>query len=227
LETTSNSPFAVLKYAIVTWWDSAVPLALYSILWMFLVITVVFAAPATFALMYLISELLDDTMPDTRQVLRALFGFFLKSWGWLLANIVITGIIWINWSFYRSQVTVWGDGISWFVLGVALLWYGIQFFTVPFYMIQEKKSLFLAWRNALFSSLASPGYSLVVWIVIAILIAASIFLVIPAILGAPALIAVISSVAVRERVATYKAVMKDKDKNKEAVENQEDNQPEA
>jgi hypothetical protein len=215
LETTSNSPFAVLKFAIVTWWDSAIPLALYSIAWMFLSITVIFAAPATFVMSYLVAEMLDDTMPEPRLLLRGLFTFFLKSWGWLIGNLFVVGLVWINWAFYRGMGSAWSDGLSWFVAGVAIVWLGIQFFAVPFYMIQEKKSLFLSWRNALFSALASPGYSLVLWIVIAILVAASGLLVVPIILGAPALIAMISSVAVRERVATYRAVMKDKDKDDE------------
>jgi hypothetical protein len=218
LETTSNSPFAVLKYAIVTWWDSAIPLALYSILWMFLSITVIFAAPATFAMFYLVSEILDETMPDNRTILRSMFGFFIKSWGWFLGNLFVTGLIWINWSFYRSMAAVWADALSWFILGVAVLWYGMQLYAVAFYMVQEKKSIFTAWRNALFTALASPGYTLVLWIVIGILAAASALLVVPIILGAPALIAMISSVAVRERVATYKVMMKEKG----GSENQED-----
>jgi hypothetical protein len=221
LETTSNSPFAVLKYAIVTWWDSAIPLALYSIIWMFLSITVIFAAPATFAMFYLVSEILDETMPDNRTILRSLFGFFLKSWGWFLGNLFVTGLVWINWSFYRSLLTPWADALAWFILSVAILWYGMQFYAIPFYMVQEKKSIFTAWRNALFTALASPGYTLVLWIVTAILAAAAGVLIVPIILGAPALIAMIGSVAVRERVATYKVMMKEKNSDSR---NQEDEQ---
>jgi hypothetical protein len=90
---------------------------------------------------------------------------------------------------------------------------------VPFYLLQEKKSLFLAWRNALFTALASPGFTLVLWIFIAILLVASIVLVIPVILGAPALIAMVGSVAVRERVKTYKAVMKAKEPESDTQQN--------
>jgi len=204
----------VLKYAIVTWWDSAVPLAVYSIIWLFLSLTIVFAAPATFVMAYLIAEILDDTMPEPRAVLRSLLTYFLKSWGWLLGNIFVAGLVWVNWSFYRAMGTVWSDGLSWFVGGVAVLWFGIQFYAVPFYMIQEKRSIFLAWRNALFTALASPGYSLVLWLVIAALVAASVLLVVPIILGAPALITMIGSVAVRERVKTYKEIMAEKNKDK-------------
>jgi hypothetical protein len=218
LETTSNTPFAVLKYAIVTWWDSAVSLALYSVIWMFLSLTVVFAAPATFVMFYLVAEILDETAPDARVLLRSLLNFFLVSWGWLLANLVVTGIIWVNWSFYSGLGSPWSDGLSWFVAGVAVLWYCIQFYAVPFYMLQEKKSLFLAWRNGLYTALASPGYGLVLWIVIAILLAASGLLVIPILLGTPALIAMIGSVAVRERVKTYKEVMKAKNKDSDIEE---------
>jgi hypothetical protein len=203
----------VLKYAIVTWWDSAVPLAVYSIVWMLLSITIIFAAPAAFVMAYLIAEILDDTMPEPRAVLRSLLTYFLKSWGWLLGNILVAGLVWVNWSFYRGMGTIWSEALSWFVAGVAILWFGIQFYAVPFYMIQEKKSLFLAWRNALFTALASPGYSLVLWIVIALLIAASGLLIVPIILGAPALIAMIGSVAVRERVKTYKVMMAEKNKD--------------
>jgi hypothetical protein len=162
---------------------------------------------------YLIAEILDDTMPEPRAVLRSLLTYFLKSWGWLLGNILVAGLVWVNWSFYRGMGTIWSEALSWFVAGVAILWFGIQFYAVPFYMIQEKKSLFLAWRNALFTALASPGYSLVLWIVIALLIAASGLLIVPIILGAPALIAMIGSVAVRERVKTYKVMMAEKNKD--------------
>jgi hypothetical protein len=219
LETTSNTPFAVLKYAIVTWWDTAISLALYSIIWMFLCITVIFAAPATFVMYHLVAEILDDTMPEPRVLLRSLLTFFLTSWAWLLANVVVAGIIWINLSFYRSLETAWSDGLTWFVLAVSLVWIGIQFYAVPFYLLQEKKSLFLAWRNALFTALASPGFTLVLWIFIAILLVASIVLVIPVILGAPALIAMVGSVAVRERVKTYKAVMKAKEPESDTQQN--------
>jgi hypothetical protein len=219
LETTSNTPFAVLKYATVTWWDSAVSLALYSIIWLFLTFTVVFAAPATFTMYFLVSEMLDETIPEPRVLLRSLLSFFLVSWGWLLANVVIAGIIWINLSFYRNLGTAWSDGLTFFVAGVAILWTGIQFYAVPFYLLQEKKSLFLAWRNALYTAMASPGYTLVLWFFIAILVVTGAVLVIPTILGAPALIAMIGSVAVRERVRTYKEVMKEKNKESEEEDN--------
>ncbi|HSV85825.1 MAG TPA: hypothetical protein VLH85_04565 [Levilinea sp.] len=201
-----------MKYAIVTWWDAAVPLAVYSIIWLLLSITVIFFAPATFAMAYIVAEILDETVPEPRVILRSLFTFFLKSWGWFLGNIFVTGLIWVNWSFYHGIGTIWSDGLSWFVASIAVLWFGIQFYTLPFYIIQEKKSLFLAWRNALFAALASPGYAFVLWVVCALLIAASAFLVLPIMLGAPALIMLINSVAVRERVKTFKAMMAEKNK---------------
>lgn len=212
LETTSNSPFAVLKYALVTWWDSAIPLALYSIIWLLLSITILFFAPATFVMAYLVAELLDETLPEPRAILRSLMTFFLKSWGWFLGNIFVIGLAWINWSFYRGIGEAWSEVLAWFIASIVIFWFGIQFYALPFYMVQEKKSLILAWRNAMFAALASPGYALALWIVIALLIAASIFLVLPIMFGTPALIMIISSVAVRERVRTFKAIMAAKNK---------------
>jgi hypothetical protein len=70
-------------------------------------------------------------------------------------------------------------------------------------MIQEKKSLWHAWRNAAITTLASPGHMLTVWLGLVLIIVPSTITMIPIILGGPGLVAVIACQAVRDRLQQF------------------------
>ena len=67
-------------------------------------------------------------------------------------------------------------------------------------MEQVEPKVFLALRNGLFLSLATPFYTFVIMLVVVLLIAASAMFVIPIFLGAPALIAALGTRALFDRL---------------------------
>ena len=85
-----------------------------------------------------------------------------------------------------------------------LVWLLVQFYALPYLMEQERRSLFLALRNGLFSLLAFPGYTLILGGLALVVGVLSLRFVVPAVLGAFGLVALLGTWAVRERLETYR-----------------------
>ena len=60
------------------------------------------------------------------------------------------------------------------IVVLTVIWLMTQFYAVPFFMAQEKESMFLAFRNGLYMAIASLPYTLVLMILVALLIMGSV-----------------------------------------------------
>ncbi len=89
---------------------------------------------------------------------------------------------------------------------LGLLWLGVQFYALPYFMLQEEKSLRTAWRNGIFTILAAPVYTLILWIFGVLIVVLSVGTVIPLFLGVPGIIVVLGSQAVTERLITFEII---------------------
>jgi uncharacterized membrane protein YesL len=87
---------------------------------------------------------------------------------------------------------------------LALAWLTVQFYALPYLVEQEEKRIGLALRNALFTALAAPGYTVVVAGSAALIAVLSVALVFPLFLGGPCLIAALGNRAMLERLEAYR-----------------------
>ena len=118
----------------------------------------------------------------------------------MLVNIVLAVVIFFNQNYYSQVGASWAKIIQWISLLMYLLWLAMQFYAIPYFLLQEKRSLLLAWRNSLYTLLAFPVYSLVIILLCLVFLLLSFALVIPALLGVPLIVVVAASAAVRERL---------------------------
>lgn len=194
----------VIGHALSAWWDDWVNQVVINLIWVGCWVTVVLGPPATFGLYYVANRLAYGQSLGPRGLLEGARRYFLKSWLWMVLNLVILAILILNLIFYAALAAAWTDWVMAFLVLLGLAWLVIQFYTLPYVMEQEHRHLRLALRNALFTALAAPGYTLMVVGFAILLLVLSVGLIFPLLLGGPCLIAVLGSHAVRERLETYR-----------------------
>ncbi len=193
----------VIGRALVTWWDDWIPLVVVNLLWALMVLTVVLGPPATFGLYAVTHELRQGRSRGAAGLLEGLRKYFWVSWRWALLNLVVLSVLTVSYVFYSQIGAVWSGALSGITLLTAAVWLIVQFYAVPFYMEQEQQTLRLALRNGLFTTLAAPGYTLVLALAAALLVVAGVILVGPLFLGGPCLLALLGHCAVSERLIAY------------------------
>ena len=112
--------------------------------------------------------------------------------------------VWANTLFYASfPAEVWRVARP-VLVAVGVAWLVVQFYALPYLVIQERKNLLVAWKNGLLTALSAPVYTLVVAGLGLGVGLISLILVAPLALGGPAFVAVLANEAVLERLKTYK-----------------------
>jgi hypothetical protein len=127
-----------------------------------------------------------------------------------VVNVVVLILTVINIQFYATLLQgTWTN----FALAIWLLlagyWLLIQFFWFPMILELESESVLTAFRNALLMGIVTPGFSIVLSIIIVLVIVICVALTLPAILFMAALLMLIANHATRSRLAfaqkkTYK-----------------------
>ena len=195
-------PFRLIWKALRGWWDGWLSLLLYGLVWLLCWFTIVLGPPATFGFFFAVRAWIDEK--ETRWNLYYQMGkkYFLASWGWFLANLLVFFIVFANNVFYESL----GGGLGSFLKAIAMvigfLWVAVQFYALPYFVLLEKKNLLIAWKNGLFTIMASPLFSLGMWIALALLISLHV-VIMPLFFGGPGLIVLLSSMAVEDRIETF------------------------
>jgi uncharacterized membrane protein YesL len=214
-----NSPITikVIKWSIRTWWDDLTGLAMINLIWVVCWFTVLLGPPATLGLYYLSHELVRGQSLGLGGLIEGIRKFFWKSWAWGLVNLVVIIILWTNIVFYGNIETVWLRGLPLVMTLLGVVWLVIQFYALPFFMIQEEKSWKYAWRNAYVIAVLNPGYTLVIVLFAAIILVASFIFMLPLFLGIIPLLAILGCQATKDRVEEFKAREKKQagDKKKE------------
>lgn len=200
------TPIHVIIKALKVWWDEWFKMVYLSLIWLLSWVTIIFGPPVTFAFYYFAQRLVDESYPETREIIEAGRRFFAKSWQWMLGNLVIAVLLVANNLFYDQFAAQWANVLQIVFGALGLLWLGVQFYALPFFMLQEEKSLRTAWRNGIFTILAAPGYTLVLWIFGVFIAALSVGTVIPLFVGVPGIIVVLGSQAVTERLITFEII---------------------
>ncbi len=195
----------VIWQAIKTWYDDWFNLFILNFLVTLSWITIILGPPMLFALYDIGNELAHGRSNGVGELLRGVKRHFLVSWLWMLINMVVIIVVIVNVSFY------WQLGKSWSIILVSvflflgLFWAMMQVYVISFYMEQTTKSIILAHKNAALTFLASPIYTLILFLFAAFLMIISYGFILPLILGIPTLIVVMSNYAVVERIEAFNA----------------------
>jgi hypothetical protein len=197
-------PFRVIKGALVQWWDDWNSWLVLILVWLLCWFTIVFGPPATFGIYFLANRAVQGHAPDLRGLGEALRRYFVRSWAWVLTNLAVMVIFLVNVLFYGHMQQVWAFFLRGLFTFFGFAWLGIQLYALPFIMLQEKDSLLLAWKNGVYTAVASPGFAALIWLVSFLIIALCFLTLIPFMLGLPGLIAVIGVHAVNERLVAFK-----------------------
>ena len=200
---SSSASLPVIVQSFQEWWDDWVNLTIQNLICLLCWLTIILGPPATFGLYYVTNRLAHGESIGLGGLVEGGRRYFLLSWLWMLINLLVAIIISYNYFFYTSYETLWTDFLQAFFIILGVIWLVVQFYALPYLMEQEKKHLGIALRNGLYTTLAAPGYTLVVTGVGALLATLSIVLIFPVFLGVPCLIILIGNRAVIERLATY------------------------
>ncbi len=198
-----SSPFVVIWTSITGWWDNLIVLVLISTALLASWATIILGPPATFGLFCAIHELAEDNTTSFRIAFDGARRYFLTSWGWMLVNVLVSGLLLLNWAFYGGAKEGFAFVVQILTLFLAFFWFGVQYYSLSFFFLQEKKSLWVAYRNGAYTALSSPLRAFVIWLVILVLMAAAVYFILPLFLGFPALTALMGAVGVRERLIAY------------------------
>lgn len=209
-----SEPLSLVWKAIKVWWDDWFGMLLFGLAWLLCWVTIVLGPPATFGFFHSVRWLMVEKEIRWDQYFRMAKKYILTSWLWFLANLLVAFLVYTNYIFYSRLENTTGAVLRYISLGMGFLWVAVQFYALPYYVLLEKKSLFVAWKNGLFTILAAPVFSLVIWAVLIVLIYLHVTIM-PIFFGGPGLIVLIVSMAVEDRIEKF------------GIRNRDTNKPEA
>jgi len=193
----------VIWRALKTWYDDWFNLFILNFLVTLSWMTIILGPPMLFGLYEIGHDLAHGRSNGAGELFRAAKRHFLAAWLWMLANIIVAIVVVINVVFYWQLGKSWSIVLVSIFLFVSLFWTMMQIYVIAYYMEQTNKSLKLAHKNAALTFLASPGYTLVLFLYAAFWLIVSFGFILPLILGAPSLAVVTSNYAVTERLQAF------------------------
>jgi hypothetical protein len=119
-----------------------------------------------------------------------------------LVNVAAVVLIAANIQFYAYVLQgTWTDFavIAW--IAVAAYWLAVQIYWFPMILELESEKMLVALRNALGLVLISPGFSLLLMVILVVVVALCLVLTIPALLVMAGLVLLIANYATRSRLA--------------------------
>jgi uncharacterized membrane protein YesL len=180
--------FRVIGRAVVDWWDGWLDMVLTIIIWFVAQLTIVLGPPATFGMYYVVHQMINGEALGVRGLFSGARKYFGKALLWGLLNLLVALFLFVDVYFYGNLKTGWAPVVEVIVLMLGVLWYCTQFYALPYYIELEQKSLYIAMKNGLLTTLAAPFFTFVVMLVAVLALALSFIFIIPLFLGLPALI---------------------------------------
>lgn len=196
----------VVINGVLLWWDNWLMMVLLNWILALSWLTIILGPPITFGVYYFGALSLRETQPGIREFYEGIKIYFGKSWLWMGANILIMLILYANYIYY-SQLDSFASGVMVYIsVSLVIFWIMVQIYALPYMMLQDKKSLILAWRNALFTILAFPFYSLLIFVVCILISVISFGFLFPMLGGMLLIVVMICVSAVHERVERLKII---------------------
>ncbi|MEM7117941.1 MAG: hypothetical protein AAF614_36255 [Chloroflexota bacterium] len=201
MQQPSSNPFVVIREATLNWWYDWVNQILFNILWALCWVTVILGPPATLALVAASTELVEGKTVSPRELYDFGKQYFVPSWIWMAVNLAVGFGFVSNYLFYQQISQPWAPWAEAIIIVLAVYWSIVQFYTLPFLIMQDEPSLKLAWRNGLLTVSKTPFFTLPIIlyaVIIMVISVASGFLIF--LLGGVPLITILASQAARRRV---------------------------
>lgn len=193
----------VLARLVAAWWDNWLGVATINLACTLCWLTIILGPPATFGVVYATNRMVHGESVDFGLFVEGLRRYFVKGWIWAGLNGLAFFLVTANLSFYGQLESVLGAPLQWLSLLLLALWLMAQLFGLPFLMEQTKESLLLALRNGLYTTLAAPGFALVLAAVALLLLVLSVLTIAPFLVGGPTLAIALGNQAVLERLETF------------------------
>lgn len=195
-------PLQLVGKTLHIWWEGWLSLLLFGVVWVLCWGTLLLGPPATFGFFFVVRVWMVEKETRWDQYFRMSKNHFLISWVWFLANLVVLFLFFVSNAFYSNLASDLGRILQLFALGLFFLWVAVQFYALPYYVLLEKKNLLIAWKNGLFTILASPIFSLTIWVVLSLLLLLH-FFILPIFFGGPSLIVLLVNMAVEDRIEKF------------------------
>lgn len=185
------------------WYNGMVGLAGLNLLWVLAALTVILLPPATAGVFVVTHSIARGTGQHASDFIEGARRYLLHSYAWALANGIAAGIVWANVQFYGGL----GGGAAFvmqmFTALLLTLWIAMQVYFWPFLIEQDTKSLRLAWKNALFLTLANPAYTLILLAASGAAVLLSALIILPLGVFTLTFLALLANRATRERLIAF------------------------
>ncbi len=136
-------------------------LVVINVLWALFSLTVIGFPPATAALFTVAGDLAYRRHTGWRAFFRAARDQFWAGWRWAILNGVAIGIVALNIWFYSGIAARWAGLLGFAWIGLLMIWIGVELYSFPLLLEQERPSVRLAARNALALTVRYPAFTLV------------------------------------------------------------------
>jgi uncharacterized membrane protein len=177
-----------------------------NVLWVLVSIPIITAPPAFAALVYSTNELARGESINWRTFFEGFKKNLWTGWKWALINLVVSGLMLINFQFYGQFDTGWSPWVRGVMIGMYFTWCLLNMYTMPMLMEQNKKSFRMALRNTAVLYATRPFVLLGVGLLTVAVSALSIIYLLPAFLII--LAAICSYLISRVTIDTIKIVNK-------------------
>jgi uncharacterized membrane protein YesL len=185
------------------WWHGMVGLATLNLLWLGMSLTVVLLPLATAGMYGATHRMAHGKGQHIGDFIDAARRYGWVSLRWALVNLVIGALGAANYVFYGEAHGGFALVIQSVIACAGVIWLGVQFYVWPFLMEQERQSLRMALRNALFLTLANPLYTLVLLVISGLAVIISLTAILPFAVFTASFLSLLGNRAVIERLTVY------------------------
>jgi uncharacterized membrane protein YesL len=171
--------FRVFWEALKDFWDELFLLMLMNVVTVLLMIPVVTFPPALAGLWNAANLVAQGRAIHWSDYFEGFRRYFWKAWGLALLNILVAIVVLTNLRFYtpvnapfkiNPTLSLWIQAVF---VGIALLWLIIQMYPLALLLEQEDQRLRVALRNAAVLLITSPGFTVVLVLLLLIVAIAS------------------------------------------------------
>lgn len=202
-----RSALTVLRSAFVDLWDNAFLVIFCSLLWLFLTLLIVPGPPATVALFSIGHRIREkDYLVEFRDFFRAAWRNFGVGWRWAAINIPVLLILAVDIRTVPRMLPMdFAVPVQMLFYFVLAIWIIVNWYALAFLFQQQQPGVLQSLRNGGVLFLKYPGFSLLLAVAAAVLLALSLILVMVSMMFGPMLVALISVHAVSDRLDLYRA----------------------
>jgi hypothetical protein len=193
-----------LTEGFVTAWDGFWTAWMAELFWIGLCLPVV-TIPAAFAgLYYTMFQLANGESLEWRTFFEGIKLYIWPALRWTGINLLVIAVLGSYTLYLTTSVNIsgqdWVQAASGIPFGLLVIWVAVNAFTFPFMLAQEKPSYRMALRNSLTLYLKWPVYAIVFILVNGIVIALSVWLVVPWLIFTTSFTALMACVCVKNKV---------------------------